>query len=64
MAATGVYAQIKQALTHYHANDVDAYYAVKDPVCYVIMAAAEQWATTTGWRLPLIEQATRSSRQV
>lgn len=54
--ALGAYAQIKQALARYHANDVDAYYAVKDPVCDVIMAAAEQWASATGWQLPPAER--------
>jgi GrpB-like predicted nucleotidyltransferase (UPF0157 family) len=55
-AALGAYAQIKQALAHYHADDVDAYYAVKDPVCDVIMAAAGQWASATGWQLPPAER--------
>lgn len=57
LATMGAYAQIKQALAHYHADDVDAYYAVKDPVCDVIMAA-EQWAAATGWQLPPPEEPT------
>lgn len=43
------YAQVKMALALYHADDKDAYYAVKDPVCDIIIAAAEQWATVIGW---------------
>jgi len=38
------------ALTRYHANDVDVYYDVKDPVCDIIMAGAEVWAAATHWQ--------------
>ena len=31
-------------------DDRDAYYAVKDPVCDLIMVGAEAWAAATGWR--------------
>ena len=48
-AAAATYAQIKVALSRLHPNDVDAYYAVKDPVCDLIMDAAERWADATGW---------------
>jgi GrpB-like predicted nucleotidyltransferase (UPF0157 family) len=48
-AAAAAYAQIKVALSQLHPNDVDAYYAVKDPVCDLIMDAAEQWANDQGW---------------
>lgn len=48
-AAAAAYQQVKLALAQHHADDVDAYYAVKDPVCDVIMAAAEPWAAQTGW---------------
>ena len=44
------YAQVKTALAQYHAHDVDAYYAVKDPVCDLIMGGAELWAATTHWQ--------------
>ena len=48
--ATAVaYAHVKLALATYHADDVEAYYAIKDPVCDVIMGGAEHWAATTGW---------------
>lgn len=41
------YAQIKQTLARLHPADLNAYYDVKDPVCDVIMAAAERWASET-----------------
>jgi GrpB-like predicted nucleotidyltransferase (UPF0157 family) len=43
------YAQVKLALARYHADDIDAYYDIKDPVCDIIMAAAESWAAATQW---------------
>ncbi len=48
-AARDAYAQVKQALARLHPNDKDAYYDVKDPVCDLIVAAAECWAAATGW---------------
>ena len=48
--AAGAYALVKVALARYHANDVDAYYDVKDPVCDIIMAGAEEWAAATHWQ--------------
>jgi GrpB-like predicted nucleotidyltransferase (UPF0157 family) len=50
--AAGSYALIKRELAARHADDADAYYAVKDPVCDLIMDAAEYWALTTGWTPP------------
>jgi GrpB-like predicted nucleotidyltransferase (UPF0157 family) len=47
--ALGSYALIKQELAARHPNDEDAYYAVKDPVCDLIMDAAERWAAVTEW---------------
>ncbi len=46
---SATYQQIKQALARLHSDDVDAYYDVKDPACDLIMAAAELWATQTGY---------------
>lgn len=43
------YAQVKEALVQYHANDADAYYAVKDPVCDIIIGGAEEWVLRVGW---------------
>jgi GrpB-like predicted nucleotidyltransferase (UPF0157 family) len=47
--AAGAYGQIKTALAHLHPGDIEAYYDVKDPVCDVIMAAAERWAAATNY---------------
>lgn len=44
------YAQVKIALARYHAEDKDAYYAVKDPVCDIIMEGAEAWAQSHEWQ--------------
>ena len=49
--AADAYAQVKQALARQDSFDWDAYYDVKDPVCDIIMAGAEDWAAATGWRL-------------
>jgi len=51
-SAADSYGTIKRALAARHADDVDAYYAVKDPVCDLIVHAAELFAAATGWRLP------------
>ena len=48
-AAAQAYAQVKMALAHYHADDKEAYYAVKDPACDIIMAGAEEWAAASRW---------------
>ena len=48
-AAAETYAQVKRSLADI-VGDYDAYYAIKDPVCDLIMAAAELWAADTGWR--------------
>lgn len=45
------YAQVKVALARKDATDWDLYYDVKDPVCDIIMAGAEDWAAQTGWRI-------------
>jgi GrpB-like predicted nucleotidyltransferase (UPF0157 family) len=45
----GAYAQIKEALARLHPDDQDAYYDVKDPVCDIIIDAAERWAAVTGY---------------
>jgi GrpB-like predicted nucleotidyltransferase (UPF0157 family) len=48
-AAGAAYAQVKVALARWAPDDVDAYYDVKDPVCDLIMDAAERWATDVAW---------------
>jgi len=45
--AAGAYGQIKEALARLHPHDADAYYDVKDPVCDIIVAAADLWAVET-----------------
>lgn len=47
--ARGAYQQIKEALARLHPDDVDAYYDVKDPVCDIVLAAAERWAAQTAY---------------
>ncbi len=47
--AAAAYTQIKVVLSQLHPNDMDAYYAVKDPVCDLIMDAAERWANDEAW---------------
>ncbi|MGC4189599.1 MAG: GrpB family protein [Thermomicrobiales bacterium] len=47
--AAGAYRQIKEALARLHPDDVEAYYDVKDPVCDLIIDAAERWAIQTSW---------------
>jgi GrpB-like predicted nucleotidyltransferase (UPF0157 family) len=39
---------IKRQLARYHADDVEAYYDIKDPVYDLIWDAAQEWARTTG----------------
>jgi GrpB-like predicted nucleotidyltransferase (UPF0157 family) len=48
-AAAAAYAQIKGALARRHPEDQDAYYEVKDPVCDLIIDAAERWAASTNY---------------
>jgi GrpB-like predicted nucleotidyltransferase (UPF0157 family) len=47
LQARGAYEQIKVALARLHPDDIEAYYEVKDPVCDIVMAAAERWASQT-----------------
>jgi GrpB-like predicted nucleotidyltransferase (UPF0157 family) len=49
--AARAYGQAKRALSTHGPTDWDLYYDVKDPVCDIIMAGAEDWAAMTGWRL-------------
>lgn len=43
--------RIKRALAKHHAEDIDAYYDIKDPVYDLIWDAAQEWAKTNGWKL-------------
>ena len=49
--AAAAYGQAKQALAQHGPTDWDLYYDVKDPICDILMAGAEDWAAATGWRL-------------
>ncbi len=48
-ATAGAYAQVKQGLVAHRFDTSEAYYAVKDPVCDIIMGGAEAWAAAVGW---------------
>ena len=47
--------RIKRQLARYHADDVEAYYDIKDPVYDLIWDAAQDWARHTGWRARLTD---------
>jgi GrpB-like predicted nucleotidyltransferase (UPF0157 family) len=44
------YARVKQQLARFHADDIDAFCDIKDPVCDLILFAAEEWAESTAWQ--------------
>lgn len=44
------YARVKRQLARYHADDIEAFCDIKDPVCDLILFAAEAWAAETGWQ--------------
>lgn len=48
-AVAEAYAQVKLALVEHRLDSSDSYYAVKDPVCDIIIGGAETWAMTTHW---------------
>jgi GrpB-like predicted nucleotidyltransferase (UPF0157 family) len=48
-AAAESYGRLKRALAMAADGDWDRYYAVKDPACDLIMAAAEEWVRRTAW---------------
>lgn len=50
--AAKAYEEIKKQLAHHFPNNAEAYYDIKDPVFDIIMAGAEDWATSTSWELP------------
>ena len=50
--AAQAYSQVKVALAARHADDIEYYYDIKDPVCDIIMAGAEGWAQQSAWTLP------------
>lgn len=53
--ASAAYAQLKMHLSRRHPEDVEFYYNIKDPLCDIVIDAAEDWAQVTGWRMDLSE---------
>ena len=49
--AVAAYAKVKETLARLRPNDVDFYYDIKDPVCDVIIEAAETWVQLTNWTM-------------
>ena len=49
-SAAGAIDIIKRELAKRHADDVDSYYAIKDPVYDLIWVAAREWADFVDWR--------------
>lgn len=43
------YEQVKRTLASVYPDDSDAYADAKDPVCDLVVMAAEEWARHTGW---------------
>ena len=43
------YGELKRRLADYVGADRNNYVEIKDPVCDIITAAAEEWAAATGW---------------
>ncbi len=50
-ATAEAYARVKVALAKYHADDLEAYVTIKDPVCDIIMNGAKKWAEASGWKM-------------
>jgi GrpB-like predicted nucleotidyltransferase (UPF0157 family) len=48
-AAAAAYGQVKERLSALPGMHIEHYVDVKDPVCDIIMVAAEEWAARTGW---------------
>lgn len=44
------YVRAKQQIARYHADDIDAFCDIKDPVCDLILFAAEAWAKEVNWQ--------------
>jgi len=50
--AAAAYAAIKRQLATHFPDDVEAYYAVKDPTFDLLMVGADEWARSTAWEPP------------
>ncbi|GCF09990.1 GrpB family protein [Dictyobacter arantiisoli] len=51
--ASAAYALIKTNLARRHPEDIEFYYDIKDPLCDIVIDAAEDWARNTGWQMEL-----------
>lgn len=49
--ASAAYAQIKLNLSQRHPDDQEFYYDIKDPLCDIVIDAAEDWARVISWQL-------------
>lgn len=50
--ARDAYGHLKMTLAGLFPDDVDSYYAIKDPAIDMLMAGANLWAEDTGWEPP------------
>ena len=50
-AVAQAYSQVKTAVAKYHAENQEAYYDIKDPVCDIIIDGAELWAASVHWQV-------------
>jgi GrpB-like predicted nucleotidyltransferase (UPF0157 family) len=58
------YADAKRRLAQQFPEDSATYADVKDPVCDIIMVAAEEWAIATNWKLSLVDNIPMACRFV
>lgn len=49
--AAAAYEVVKVQLAQLHPDDPNFYYSIKNPVCDVIMGAAQEWAKLIGWEM-------------
>lgn len=47
--SAAAYGELKRRLAEYVGEDRESYVEIKDPVCDIIIAAAEDWARDTRW---------------
>lgn len=48
--SAAAYAAVKRRLAYYRGENVETYAYIKDPVCDLIIIAAERWAAETEWQ--------------
>jgi GrpB-like predicted nucleotidyltransferase (UPF0157 family) len=47
--AADAYSEVKKNMARHFADDPNAYYSFKDPVCDCVMSGAVEWARATNW---------------